>query len=391
MLLAALVDAGAEAEAIENAFRSLDLSGYRTRFEQVRKQGIAARRFVVELGSDTDQPHRHLADILSLLESAHLPEKVREQAGAIFTRLAEAEGRVHGIDPSRVHFHEVGAVDAVLDIVGIVTALHLLDIERVSSSPIPPGSGTVTCEHGVLPVPAPATAELLRGVPLLPAGDEPGELITPTGAAVLTTLAEQFGPMPAMTLERIGYGAGTREGRSRPNVVRVLVGKDQERDGTALQSDEVCVLETNLDDVSPEVLGHCVERLFEAGALDAYTVPIQMKKGRPGVLLAAVCPPEQVATVERVIFAETTTFGIRRHAVRRSKLARRPERVTTPFGTIRVMVAEGAGVRTVSPEYEDCRRAANEHAVPRREVMEAARRSWETGRKESSDDGGASR
>ena len=252
-----------------------------------------------------------------------------------------------------------------------MSALELLGVERVACSELRVGSGTVKCAHGVLPVPAPATVELIKGV-LFSGGEEKGELLTPTGAAVLTTLADSFGPAPAMRVTAIGYGAGSREGAHGPNVLRVLIG---ETDGEA-DSDRVTVLETNIDDATPEMVGHCMDRLLAEGALDAYVVPITMKKGRPGMLLAVIAPSERVEALERIVFAESTTLGIRRHEVLRSKLRRVIKKVETPYGSIRMKIGTGAGVETAAPEYEDCRKAALKHKVALRTVMEAARAAW---------------
>ena len=371
MIVAALVDAGADAEKLRTGLTGLGLAGYTLDLAPTRKQGFAATRFEVQLDAQAKQPHRHLADILGLLRQADLPTGVRDRAAEVFTRLGHAEAKVHGTGIELVHFHEVGAVDALLDIVGAVLALELLGIERVYCSPIPVGSGTVKCAHGTLPVPAPATAELLAGVPLA-STDEEGELTTPTGAALLTTLAAEFGPLPAMRLRAVGCGAGRREGKTRPNLLRVLIG-ETEAEGDA---DEITVLETNLDDASPEVVGHCLEQLITEGALDAYAVPIHMKKSRVGVVLTVLCDPADAGKLEHLLFAETTTFGIRRQRVSRVKLRRRFESVDTPYGPIRMKVGTRAGVAKAAPEFEDCRAAAQAQGVAVQEVMLAAQLAW---------------
>lgn len=371
MIVAALIDAGADPDALKQKLSGIGVGGYSINIERIRKQGFAAVRFDVRLDESQEQPHRHLKHVVAVIEAANLPGVVEERSIRVFTRLAEAEAAVHGTTVEKVHFHEVGAVDAIIDVVGAVLALDMLGVTRVVCSPIPTGSGTVRCQHGVMPVPAPATAQLLRGVPLA-ACDEAGELTTPTAAAILTTLADGFGPMPEMTVRSVGYGAGAREGESRPNLLRVLIGEAAQTDGG--DADEVVVLETNLDDATPEMIGHCMERLLDAGALDVYTVPIQMKKSRPGVLLTVLCAGERAAAMERIIFAETPTFGIRRHRATRAKLSRRWETVKTAYGDIRIKIGEHDGVVTVTPEYEDCRAAAIEHGVPLREVMAAAHR-----------------
>jgi len=306
-----------------------------------------------------------------------LPEGAKRRARAIFERLAAAEAAVHGVPVEQVHFHEVGAVDAIVDVVGASLALELLKIDEVHCSPVVVGSGTVTCAHGVLPIPAPATAELLKGVPIL-AGDEAAEMTTPTGAAVLTTVARSFGPLPELAVEAIGYGAGTREGLHRPNVLRVLIGTGKSGSPAAVdvERDQVTVLETQIDDSTGQVVGHCMERLLEAGALDVFAVPIHMKKSRPGLLLTVLCTPDQETEMERLLFAETSTLGVRRQCVSRIKLRRHHAAVDTPFGSLGVKVAEGFGTRRASPELEDCRRAAEKHGVPLRIVLEAAQSAW---------------
>ncbi len=371
MIVGALVDAGADATALQERLAALPVSGYQLSFEKITKQGFAATRFVVDLDKTEKQPHRHLKNIVSILDESGLPEGVKKKAKAIFTRLAEAEAKVHGTSIEKVHFHEVGAVDAIVDVTAAVLALELLGVDRVLCSEVPVGSGTVQCDHGVMPVPAPATAELLRGVPLA-ACEERGELTTPTGVAILTALAEAFGPMPAMTIRAIGLGAGTREGKTRPNVLRVMLGEPAD----VGEADEIVALETNLDDVTPEIVSFAMDRLMAAGALDVYTQPIQMKKGRSGWLLTVLCEPHRAAAIEQVMFAETPTFGVRRVAMRRSKLRRRHETVETRFGSIRIKIGERAGVVTAAPEYEDCRAAAEATGAPLRDVMAAARDVW---------------
>ena len=373
MIVASLLDAGADAAALREGLVGLGLGGYTLAIERVNKQGIAATRFHVALDAATHQPHRHLKHIVEIIDSAKLPDRVRDRAKRIFTRLAEAEARIHGATIEKVHFHEVGAVDAILDVVGAVFALELLGVERVACSPIPVGSGTISCSHGVMPVPAPATAELLKGVPIA-ACDETGELTTPTAAAVLTTLATEFGPMPAMKTASIGYGAGTRDGQKRPNVLRVLIGDAAPTTGADV--DQVMLLETNLDDATPQTIGYCVEQFFSAGALDVWTQPILMKKQRSGVLLSVLCSPGDAAKMERVMFVETPTFGVRRRLVERAILKRRQETVATPFGEIRMKIGEREGVTTATPEFEDCRAAALEHGAALREVIAAADAAW---------------
>ncbi len=376
MILAACIDAGLDIDRLRERIALLNLEGFRIDAQKVRKQGFAATQLQVVLEPNAPRPHRHLKHIVELIDRSRLSEPVRRRARDIFTRLAEAEAAVHGTSIEKVHFHEVGAIDAIVDIVGACLALDMLGIERVLASAIPPGSGSVRCDHGVMPVPAPATAELLKGVPLASC-DEPGELITPTGAAILTTLSAGFGPMPAMTLERIGVGAGQREGQTRPNILRLVVGQAVEADHDR-ETDEILVLQANLDDVTGQVLGHVCEKLLEAGALDVFTTPIYMKKNRPATEISVLAPRAARGAMEDVLFAETTTFGIRSYPVHRSKLSRSIEAVKTEFGEIRIKIGRrGDRVVRVSPEFEDCRQAARQSGRPLLEVMELARRAWQ--------------
>jgi uncharacterized protein (TIGR00299 family) protein len=371
MIVGALVDAGADATVLQERLTALPVAGYHLSFEKIAKQGFASTKFVVDLDQTEKQPHRHLKHIVQILDESSLSESVKDKTKAIFTRLAEAEAKVHGSTIEKVHFHEVGAVDAIVDVTGAVIALELLGVDRVLCSEVPVGSGTVKCDHGIMPVPAPATAELLRGVPIA-ACEEPGELTTPTGAAILTALSESFGPMPAMTINAIGFGAGTRDGKTRPNVLRVMLGESAEIG----EVDEIVSLEANLDDMTPEVLSFALDRLLAGGALDVYTQPILMKKGRSAWLLTVLAEPAQVAALERIMFAETTTFGVRRSVMRRSKLSRRQESVETPYGAIRMKIGERGDVVTVAPEYEDCRAAAEAVGASLQDVMASARIAW---------------
>ncbi len=375
MILAALLHAGLELDVLHDVVRRLGLPDVALVASPVRRGGLAAMHVRVEVGAASRQAHRHLPQIREIIERAGLAGPVTANARRIFERLAKAEAAIHGIPPEKVHFHEVGAADAIVDIVGACAGLHALRIDRVVCSPIPTGSGTVTCEHGVLPVPAPATVELLRGVPMA-ACDVEGELTTPTGAAVLTTLAAGYGPPPAMRLETAGYGAGTREFRARANVLRVMVGTASE--GGEPGDERVIILETQLDDSNPQAVAFACERLVEAGALDVYTTPIGMKKGRPGVLLTVLCRAESTAACEDVLFAETTTLGVRRTEATRHVLERTHERVETPAGAIRVKVGRRGG-RPVRawPEYEDCAAAARRTGTPLRVVQEQALRAWQ--------------
>jgi hypothetical protein len=374
MTLAALVDAGCPIDVLQELVDKLGLPGVSIRVETVRPHGLAAARVHVELGPETGHKHRHLPRIIEIIDRAGIAPRAADRAKAVFARLAEAEAAVHGSSIEKVHFHEVGADDAIVDIVGACVALEHLGIERVVCSPIPTGSGTVNCAHGLMPVPAPATARLLRGVPLQSV-EEPGELTTPTGAALMAELADEFGSLPAMRLAAIGVGTGTREGKTRPNILRVLIGEMDAANQADV--DHAVVLETQVDDVSGQVLANTAERLLAAGALDVYVVPIIMKKGRPGQLLTVLSRSSDVGSLEDMIFEHTGTFGIRRQPAVRRILARTLETVETDHGPVRVKVGrQGDRVVRAWPEYEDCARLAIERGVSLFEVQQAALREW---------------
>lgn len=376
MILAAMVDAGLPVDVLDGLVARLGLPEVKLVATRVRRGGLAATHVNVEVGPAARTSHRHLPEILEIIAHADLPCEVFKSATRVFRRLAEAEAAVHGTPVEAVHFHEVGAADSIIDIVGACAGLHALGIERVTCSPIPTGSGVVRCEHGLLPVPPPATAALLRGVPIAES-DIAAELCTPTGAAILTTFAATFGPPPAMTIEAVGYGAGTREFAQRANVLRLIVGDAQEaRDAAEL--DVVVVLETQIDDMTGQQIAHALDHALAAGALDAYTTPIGMKKGRPGQLLTVLCRTVDADAIEAVLFAETSTFGVRRRTCERRTLAREHVAVETPFGPVRVKIGRRGGrVLQAAPEYEDCAAAARAHRVALRAVQDAARAAWD--------------
>jgi pyridinium-3,5-bisthiocarboxylic acid mononucleotide nickel chelatase len=374
MTLGALVDAGVALEKLNDAVGSLGLPGCRIRAQEVKKHAIRATQVTVEY--EHEHAHRHLHHILAMIDAGRLTDRQKDLARRIFTRLAEAEAKVHGTAIEKVHFHEVGAADSIADIVGTAVGWDLLGIEQAVASAVPTGTGRIRIAHGDFSVPAPATAELLRGVPLAESAIS-AELTTPTGAAILTTLAGSFGPPPAMKIEQIGYGAGQKELAEQPNVLRLLVG-EAVGVGPGAASEQVWVVETNLDDIAGELVGYCTGRLWEAGALDVYTTPIQMKKNRPGVVLSVVCRADNVAAVEEIIFRETTTLGIRRWPVSRHVLARKAHSVQTSFGQVEGKVGWLAdGAARFAPEFESCRRIAAEQQVPLREVYEAAQRAFD--------------
>jgi len=372
MLLGALVDAGAELAAIQAGIDSLGLPSCRLDAQEVKKKGFRAVK--VNVLHEPEHKHRHLHHITDIIVASQLSLPQKELAKRIFTRLGEAEAKVHGTTIQKVHFHEVGAVDSIADIVGSAIGLDLLGIERVFCSPVPTGGGFVEIAHGRVSVPAPATAELLQGVPLAPSSVQ-AELTTPTGAAIVTTVAESFGGLPAMRIERIGYGAGTRDLESQANLLRLIVGQTDEQ----VESDQVWILETNLDDVSGEVIGHTTALLMDAGALDVYTTAIQMKKNRPAVMVSVICRADDVSQLEAILFRETTTLGVRRWPASRHTLPREACQVETPWGPIAGKLATGPGGKVrFSPEYDACRRIAVEHRVPLADVYDAARLAYST-------------
>ena len=372
MFLGALLDAGLAEADLRKALAQLPVGGYELLVRKEKRGSLAATRVEVKLDPKVKQPHRNLSEIEEIIRQQATGNRQRatDKALAVFRRLAEAEARVHGTTAEKVHFHEVGAVDAIVDIFGVCAGLEMLGVERIVSSGLPMGSGTVESAHGRLPVPAPAVAELMKGFPVRECGEE-GELTTPTGAALAVTLADAFGPMPAMTVEHVGYGAGARENKDVPNVLRLILGR--EVGGDAAESDTVWLLEANLDDATGQTVGAATQALFEAGAVDVWATAATMKKGRPGVVVSCLVPEGLVGAAEEAFFRETPTFGVRRMRMERTKLAREHVTVETRFGPVRVKVGRRAGrVVTATPEYEDCRRLAAEGGVGVREVYQAA-------------------
>ena len=368
MTVGALLDAGADWNGLEQALNSLQL-GATYRFEKTKRRGIAAGKFTVEGGEQ--KSHRHLSHIIRMIDAAPLSARVKQLSTRVFTALGEAEAKVHNLPLEKVHFHEVGAVDSISDIVGACFCLDNLGIESVASSAINVGFGTVKTEHGVLPIPAPATAELLAGKPIYARGPEM-ELTTPTGAAILAGLATHFGPLPALVMERTGHGAGDRDFSEHANVLRVLVGRTRE----VPESTTISVIETNLDDATPEVVGYAMERLFEQGALDVTLTPIFMKKNRPGVLLRVLARPEDQEKLASVVLAETTTLGLRVTMAERRVQPRRFVEVATRHGNVRMKVAETGAF---AAEYEDCRKLALASGVPLKEVLAEANAAYLAG------------
>jgi pyridinium-3,5-bisthiocarboxylic acid mononucleotide nickel chelatase len=376
MLIGALIDCGLDFNLLRDELKKLGVAGYELSLNRVDRSGISAAKFDVHLHSHDHEHghqhhHRHLSEIKGIIASSKLADGIKTRANMIFQRLGEAESKIHNIPIETVHFHEVGAIDSIVDIVGACIGLDALRIDRILASPLHVGSGTFKCAHGVYPVPGPATAELLRGVPIY-SKDIEGELVTPTGAAIIATLASGYGPMPMMKTERIGYGAGTRTYPDFPNVLRAVIGQ--------LASDEdrtpsiITVIEANIDDLNAQVFGYLMDKALAEGALDIFYTPVQMKKNRPGVLLTLLCRPEDRAKMCDLIFRETTTLGLRYRDEQREILRREHVTVETIYGPIRIKVARGQDGLMVNyvPEFEDCRAAAESHGVAVREVQIAA-------------------
>ena len=361
MTVGALIDAGADNGALVNILESLGTEA-KFQVEKVSRRGVAASKFHVIAG--VAKGHRHLKDILDLIAKSASPDGVKQNAAAVFQRLGEAEAKVHGIPLAKVHFHEVGAVDSICDIVGACAGFHLLGVDAIYSSPLNVGSGTVNTEHGVLPVPAPATAELLTGKPIYARGPAL-ELTTPTGAAIAATLAKDFGPLPPLRISSTGYGAGDKDFPDHANVLRVLIGESTD----ARESTSVAVLEANIDDSSPQVLGYAMERLLEAGALDVTLEYVLMKKNRPGTLVRVIAKPEDRETLAQLMFAETSTLGLRIYFAERRVQARRILEVETPHGQVRIKISTDG---SFAPEYDDCRKLAIASGIPLKQILAEA-------------------
>ena len=398
MFLGALVDAGVPFEVLQKTVAALDV-GATLEMSRVDRNGISAIKIDVVVGGKKDLPReefwqseahrehshehshshgRHLSEILKIIEGAPISSSAKKTAGAIFTAVGEAEAKVHNTDVEKVHFHEVGAADAIVDIVCAAVGAEALGVNRFVASPLNVGSGTVKCAHGVMPVPAPATLELLKGVPVY-SGEIQKELVTPTGAAIVRTLAAEFRAIPLMKTERIGYGAGTRDFPEHSNVLRLVLGECAESEPVHADdrsaSEEIAVLEANLDDLNPQIIGYTTERLLEQGALDVFTTAVQMKKGRPGTLLTVLCKVEDQAKLRDILFHESSTLGVRSRREQRRILARRHESVVTRWGEVRIKVGSVNGTEfQAAPEYEDCRAIAATQNVPLKTVMQEALR-----------------
>ncbi|KAF0220908.1 MAG: hypothetical protein FD174_905 [Geobacteraceae bacterium] len=370
MTVGAFLDLGVPLEVVKGEIAKLPIphSSYSLSAEKTSRGGITATRFHVHV--EEHQPYRHYADIAGMIERSPLSERAKEMAQRIFFRLAEAEARVHGVEIGHVHFHEVGAVDSIVDIVGTAVCLVYLGIEEIHVSPLPYGSGYIETAHGRLPVPAPATAELLQGMPVH--GEiGPGERVTPTGAAIVAALAHGFGRSPAMHVSAMGYGAGSRDFADTPNILRLVMGETVGK----LQNEEIYVVETHIDDMNPEVLGFLMERLLESGALDVAFSPLQMKKNRPGVKLTVLSPREKLDQLARLVLTESTAIGVRYYPVERIVLDRSVEERDTSLGKtlVKVIRDDGKPLR-VAPEFEECRRLAREKGIPILEVYKIIER-----------------
>jgi uncharacterized protein (TIGR00299 family) protein len=367
MILGALLDSGIPLDDVRAVLGSLPIAGDEIWTERVTRAGVSATKFQVRDEQTKAHAHRHVAEIYRLIDGSALSSAAKDTAKGLFARLAEAEAAIHSMPVEKVHLHEVGALDSIVDIVGAVFAMEQLGADHVSASPLNVGSGTVQTSHGLYPVPAPATARLLEGAPIYSGGQ--GELVTPTGALLITHYARHYGPVPPMRLDRIGYGAGSHDFKDRPNVLRILVGETAERAHTHT----VVLIEAEIDDMNPQIFGVLIDRLLSAGALDVFYTPIQMKKSRPGTLLSIVATPTAREELTSIVFRETTTIGVRYSEMKRECLDRESVTVQTPYGPVAVKVARRDGeILNASPEFEDCARVAAAAGRPIKEVHAAA-------------------
>ncbi|MGB5992055.1 MAG: nickel pincer cofactor biosynthesis protein LarC [Desulfobacterales bacterium] len=371
MTLGAFFDLGVPVEWLQDRLETLPLTGFEVLVETVFRNGIQAKSVEVRVKDDTTS--RHYEDITSIIEKSPLSPEVKQRSLDIFERIADAEALIHGCPREKVHFHEVGGIDALVDIVGTALCVDYLEIDTIIASQIPVGSGFVTCQHGILPVPAPATLAILKGVPIY--GTKiPHELVTPTGAAIIATLAESFEEMPDMIIEKIGYGAGKRELESQPNLLRIILGTEitnSEKGVGVYQTDQIVIIETCIDDMNPEVFGFLMERLFEKGALDVYWIPIFMKKNRPGTMVQVLCPEDCREVLMACILSESSSLGVRYYHAKRRMLGRERIMVKTVYGEIAVKrIAELDGSSRIVPEYEICKKIALEKNLPIRVVYD---------------------
>jgi pyridinium-3,5-bisthiocarboxylic acid mononucleotide nickel chelatase len=372
MLLGAIIDSGLSVDELKNELAKLHLTHFDLQYKKVVKKGIGGSQALVIIDQDHHHHHhRHLSNIVEIIENSDLTPSVKTNSIRIFNKLAEAEAKVHQTTIEKIHFHEVGAMDSIIDVVGTVAGLELLGIDTLYCSPLHVGTGFIKCAHGTLPVPAPATAELVRNLPIYSTGVE-GELLTPTGAAILTTLSSGFGSMPAMTVDTWGYGAGSSE-PAIPNLLRMAIGQaPTELDGYEME--QAAVVETNIDDMTPQIYDYLIERLLEQGVMDVFLTHAQMKKNRPGTLVTVVCKPEMIPQVSDFLMHETTTIGLRWRVENRIKTKRTIKEVSIPYGKVGIKVAgKGDQITNMAPEYEDCKRLALEKKVPLKDVIAAAK------------------
>ena len=367
MILGALVDAGLSEQDLQQGLDALKLSGFKLISQLVYKNGFRATK--VDIHIEDSLTERRLPDIETIIQESDLSDDIKHKSSAIFQRIGAVEAKIHGTTLQDVHLHELGGLDTIIDVVGTLVGLDILGVKRVLASPLPLSRGFTRGKHGAIPLPAPATLALLEGVPVL-GSDLDIELVTPTGAALLTSLAESFGPIPSMTLVSTGYGAGTKD-LPIPNIIRLLLGSQQSDANYIIET--LVMLETNIDDLNPEFYDHIFARLFETGALDVWLSSIQMKKNRPGTLLVVLCKPKDEAALTSLLFNETTTLGIRKQIVERQSLSRTIETIETPYGSVRIKIAKiNEKSKKISPEYEDCRRIAQKKGIPVIDVYNAA-------------------
>jgi hypothetical protein len=363
MFLGALVDCGLPRKLLKQELAGLSLSPYTITFTAEERMHISGCRMHLKTGKK-DHSHRSLAAIKRIITKSHLNQHVKQLSISVFERLAQVESKIHRTKISDIHFHEVGALDSIIDIVGTAIGIDYFKLDRIYASPLPLGSGFTTSEHGVIPLPAPATLALLKGVPVFGTPLR-AELVTPTGAALLTSITKRYGPMPPMKIARIGYGVGSRIIKDRPNTLRIVVGEHS----TELEADQVLILETHIDDMNPEMYDYLMERLLNNGALDVSFSPLQMKKNRPGILLKVICSPEKKDTCTTIILQESTTSGIRFYRADRIKLIRKTKVITTPYGKLSVKVFNSpGGGYFAAPEYEQCKKIAQKHGIPLKTV-----------------------
>jgi len=365
MILGAFIDLGLDLDQLSGHLSKMKLGGYEIAVSREKRGPITGTRLNIQVEED-EQPHRSMAEIRQIIGESKLPGQVKKTSLAILERLARVEGSLHQQSPEDVHFHEIGALDSIMDMVGACIGLHLLDIKKVVASPLPLGRGFVQCQHGMLPLPAPATLALLEDTPVYDSGQQ-REMVTPTGAAILTTICSEYGGFPTMSIAKVGYGVGRHPEDHPPNLLRVVLGQKT----IGALKEKLLMVETSIDDMNPELYGHLIEQLLNAGGLDVNVLPAQMKKNRPGQLLRVLVPEGLKETVLQILFTETTTLGVRVQEVERYSLPRHTIRVQTPFGHILVKVASNPiGEPTLAPEYDSCKKAALKHKIPLRQVYE---------------------